>query len=80
MRNHFDDGHLSFCLQLKLWAVTDDGLLPASPNMYYTTIVCWVLVCKVMQDIYHQQWYGALGNASIPTDILQLHQKKDRGR
>ena len=35
--------------------VTGDGKNPACPTRYYTKITERVLVCKVMQDLYHQR-------------------------
>ena len=37
---------------------TVDEMKHASHNMHYTTITPKALLCKIMQDFYHQQYEG----------------------
>ena len=46
-----------------------DGKPPASPNIYYTTIITRFLVYEVMQDFYHQQYFMAQADL-IACDLM----------
>ena len=50
---HAPDGNA--ILTRHRWHTVDD-MNPASPITYHTTIVPAVLVNKITQDFYHQQW------------------------
>ena len=51
----------------------DDDTKPACRNKYYTITIPIVLVDKVMQDLFHQQYFVAQGSYNQATAVLKTH-------